>query len=294
VSSEAYESLPTEQVAAGGPDLDLLAPVEIARLLLDEERRAREAVAAALPAVGEACAAAVDALRAGGRIVYVGAGTSGRLGVLDASEMAPTFGAAPGTVVGLIAGGARALTESVEGAEDDAAAGARDLAELEPAACDCVIGITMSGTAAYVGGALGAARGRRVLITANPGAAIEADVRVVLDLGPEALAGSTRLKGGSATKAVLNMISTAAMAATGAVYGNLMVRVRPANRKLRDRAERLVARLGGVARDRAASLLVEAGDDVRVAVLMERCALDAAAARARLDQAGGSLREALG
>jgi len=286
-----YEDLPTERVDAAGPELDLLAPEEIARLLLREEGRARAAVEGALGAVADACAAATAALRAGGRILYVGAGTSGRLGVLDAAEMAPTFGAEPGRVVGLLAGGAPALTASVEGAEDDAEAGRRDLGPPSPR--DCVVGISMSGTAAYVRGALEAATGRRVLLTANPESALPADIRIVLDLGPELLAGSTRLKGGSATKAVLNMISTAAMAGTGAVYGNLMVRVRPVNRKLRDRAERLVARLAACPRDRAARLLRDGGDDVRVAVLMDARGLDRRAAEERLRACGGSLREAL-
>jgi N-acetylmuramic acid 6-phosphate etherase len=288
---QRYEEIPTEAIDPAGPALDLLSPREVARLLLREETRAHAAVGGAIDAIGAACEAAANALRAGGRLLYAGAGTSGRLGVLDAAEMAPTFGAEPGQVSARIAGGARALTESVEGAEDDAAAGARDLGATTDR--DCVVGITMSGTAAYVRGALEAANGARVLVTANPRSDLPAEIRVVLDLGPEALAGSTRLKGGSATKAVLNMISTAAMAASGAVYGNLMVRVRPVNRKLRDRAERLVERIAAVPRDRARELLREGGDDVRVAVLMARGAVRADA-EAALRKASGSLREALG
>jgi len=284
-----YEELPTERVDRDGPELDLLAPAEIARLLLREEGRARAAVEGALSAIGAACAAAAEALKSGGRLVYAGAGTSGRLGVLDAAEMAPTFGAEPGTVVALLAGGARAVTEAVEGAEDDPAAGRDALGE--PSKRDCVVGITMSGTAAFVRGVLERATGARVLLTANPASDLPAETRIVLDLGPELLAGSTRLKGGSATKAVLNMISTAAMAASGAVYKNLMVRVRPTNRKLRDRAERLVAHLTGS--DRAGALLRDAGDDVRVAVLMARAGLDREAAQATLAACGGSLRRAL-
>lgn len=287
---QGYEDLPTEAIDPSAPQLDLLPPREVARLLLREETRAHAAVAAAIDRIGEACDAAASSLRAGGRLLYVGAGTSGRLGVLDAAEMAPTFGADPGQVAARIAGGVRALTESVEGAEDDTGAGRRDLGETT--ALDCVVGITMSGTAAYVRGALEAARGTRVLLTANPRSEIPAAIRVVLDLGPEALAGSTRLKGGSATKAVLNMISTAAMAASGAVYGNLMVRVRPVNRKLRDRAERLVERIAAVPRERARDLLRAGGDDVRVAVLMARGA-KRPDAEAALRGARGSLREAL-
>jgi N-acetylmuramic acid 6-phosphate etherase len=290
-----YEQLPTERVDPEGAPLDLLKPAEIARLLHEEEGRAHQAVAGALGPIGEACTAAAEAMSAGGRLIYVGAGTSGRLGVLDASEMGPTFGAESDRVVALLAGAPRALTESVEGAEDDREAGGAAMRGLVPTRDDCAVGITMSGTAAYVGGALDSARvARRILITANPRSTIEADLRVVLDFGPEALAGSTRLKGGSATKAVLNMISTAAMAASGAVYANLMVRVRPTNRKLRDRAERLVVHLAALDRERAADLLRQGGDDVRVAVLMARCGLDAGAARERLASCGGSLRKALG
>jgi len=291
-----YGDLPTEQVDPQGPDLDLLPPREVARLLLAEERRGLDALERALEAVGRACEAAAWALRGGGRLFYAGAGTSGRLGVLDAAEMGPTFGAPPGRVVALLAGAPRALTESVEGAEDDAASGRAAMEELRPGTRDCALGITMSGTAAFVEGALAAAReagSRTMLLTANPRAPLAADLVIALDLGPEALAGSTRLKAGSATKAVLNMISTAAMAASGAVFGNLMVRVRPVNRKLRDRAERIVARLAAVERAAAARLLRAAGDDPAVAVVMARLGLDEAAARARLAACGGRLREAL-
>ncbi len=292
-----YGSLPTEAARATGPDLDLLAPAEIARLLLAEEAEAHAAVARAIGPVGRACEAAAAALRDGGRLFYAGAGTSGRLGVLDAAEVGPTFGAPPGVVVALLAGAPRAMTESVEGAEDDLEAGRAAMRAHAPRAPDCVVGITMSGTAAFVEGALdegGRGGAKRLLVTANAASAIRADLIVALDLGPELLAGSTRLKGGSATKAVLNMLSTAALATTGAVYGHRMVAVRPVNRKLRDRAERLVMELAPLDRDGAARLLAEAGDDVRVAVLMarRRCRRDEALERLR--RAGGSLRRALG
>ena len=284
-----YEELPTEQIRTDGPELDRLAPREIARLLLDEEAAAHRAVEGAIDDIGRACELAATAER----IIYAGAGTSGRLGILDASEMGPTFGAEPGRVVGLLAGAPEALTRSVEGAEDDREAG---FTAYEARPTDCVVGITMSGTAAYVNGVLSAAHGvgaKRVLLTANPDSAIAADVKVVLDFGPELLAGSTRLKGGSATKAVLNMISTAAMCASGAVFGNLMVAVRPTNRKLRARAERLVARIAEIDRERAADLLRQGGDDVRVAVLIARKGMLPGEAQALLKACGGSLREAL-
>jgi N-acetylmuramic acid 6-phosphate etherase len=290
-----YEDLPTESVAPEGPELDRLDPGEIARLLHREEVRAAGAVGGALASIGEVCRAAAEALRGGGRIVYAGAGTSGRLGVLDAAEMEPTFGAPPGTVVALLAGGPEAMVRSVEGAEDDEAAGRAAAEGLGLSGHDLVVGITMSGTAAWVGGVLDvaeAAGAATALVTASA-SRLRARHRMVLDLGPEALAGSTRLKGGSATKAVLNMISTAAMAASGAVYQNLMVRVRPTNKKLRDRAERIVMRVAEVDRVRAARALRDAGDEVAVAVLMQRLGLDRAAAEARLAECKGSLREAL-
>ena len=286
-----YSGLPTEQPHPDRPELDAMAPEAIARLLLREEQRALHAVDAALPEIATVCAWAADALRAGGRLIYAGAGTSGRLGVLDASEMGPTFGAEPGRVVALLAGAPEAMTEAIEGAEDDYDAGARAVTELEPTERDVVIGISMSGTAAFVIGALDTAVGNRALVTANPDA--DCEFKIVLGFGAEALAGSTRLKGGSATKTVLNMISTAAMAGSGAVYGPWMVRVRPTNRKLRDRAERMVATLAEVDHARAAELLRGAGDDVRVAVLMAKLDLDADTARQRLDAHGGRLREAL-
>jgi len=291
-----YGELPTERVDQGGVELDRLDPAEIARRLLTAEEEAVAAVRGCLDSIGEVCAAAAKALRRGGRIVYAGAGTSGRLGVLDAAEMGPTFGAEKGRVVALLAGAPNALTESVEGAEDDAAAGAAALQAIDPGPDDLVLGISMSGTAAYVRGVLDAAAragSTRAVLTANPSAPLHADLKIHMELGPEVLAGSTRLKGGSATKTVLNMISTAAMAGTGAVYRNLMVRVRPTNKKLRDRAERLVVGLGGVSRDDAAGLLRRAADDVSVAVLMARLHMDSTAARDHLAAAGGSLREAL-
>ena len=291
-----YEDLPTERIDPDGPDLDLLSPADVARLLLGEERRVLDALHASLDGIESACEAAASALRSKGRLIYAGAGTSGRLGVLDASEMVPTFGAPPGQVVALLAGAPDALTRAVEGAEDDFGAGARAAEDLRLGVNDCVVGITMSGTAAYVAAVLDVARGagaRRILLTANGDAAIAADIRIVIGLGPELLAGSTRLKGGSATKTVLNMISTAAMAASGAVYQNLMVRVRPTNRKLKDRAVRLVARLGEVDDADAPDLLARSGDAVPVAVLMARRGVERDEAERILLSCGGSLRRAL-
>ncbi len=293
----AYGDLPTESVDPGAPDLDLLDPAEIARRLHWTEVQAARGVEQALKPIGEVCRAGAAALAAGGRIVYAGAGTSGRLGVLDAAEMEPTFGVQAGRVVALLAGGPPAMTRSVEGAEDDQQAGRTEARGLSLGPPDLVVGISMSGTAAYVGGVLEAASEAgavTVLLTASASSPLRARLRIVLELGPELVAGSTRLKGGSATKAVLNMISTAAMAGSGAVYRNLMVRVRPTNRKLRDRAERIIMNVAEVPRERAAKLLNEAEDEVPVAIVMQRRGLSRAEAQRRLDDCGGSLREALG
>jgi N-acetylmuramic acid 6-phosphate etherase len=279
-----YDSLPTEQPHPDLPELDTMSAAAIARLLLDGERAATDAIAHALPAITVACEWATETLRDGGRIFYVGAGTSGRLGVLDAAEMGPTFGI-DDRVVGVIAGGPSAVTDAVEGAEDQPAA-------FESMQRDLVIGISMSGTARFVESALAASPGRTVLLTANADSAIAADHVIALPLGPEVLAGSTRLKGGSATKTVLNMISTAAMAGSGAVYGPWMVAVRPTNRKLRDRAERLVQTIAAVSREEAARLLLAADDHVRIAILMAH-GMDAESATNRLRAAGGRLRDAL-
>ena len=202
-----YSGLPTEQPHPDRPELDAMAPEAIARLLLREEQRALHAVDAALPEIATVCAWAADALRAGGRLIYAGAGTSGRLGVLDASEMGPTFGAEPGRVVGLLAGAPQAMTEAIEGAEDDYDAGALAVKELEPTERDVVIGISMSGTAAFVQGALDTAVGHRALVTANPDA--DCEFKIVLGFGAEALAGSTRLKGADVN--IVDLVARAAL-----------------------------------------------------------------------------------
>jgi N-acetylmuramic acid 6-phosphate etherase len=287
----SYDSIPTEQPHPDRPELDMMSAGDIAQLLLDGERVANDAVAHALPAIAVACEWATETLRNDGRIFYVGAGTSGRLGVMDAAEMGPTFGI-DDRIVGVIAGGPAAVTEAVEGAEDLPAEFQADKG-FQADKRDLVMGITMSGTARFVESALADTPARTILLTANAATTIAADHIIALPLGPEVLAGSTRLKGGSATKTVLNMISTAAMAGSGAVYGPWMVAMRPTNKKLRDRAERLVATIGEVSREEAARLLPVAEDNVRVAILMAR-GLDPENARNRLRAAHGSLRTALG
>ena len=248
-----YERLVTERVDPRSRDLDRLSPLGIARLMNRADRRAVLAVGRAAPAVGRAIELIVRALSRGGRLVFVGAGTSGRLGVIEAAECPPTFDTPPALVQAVIAGGRGAVFRSVEGAEDDASAGARQMRRRARAG-DVVVGIAASGVTPFVHGALGEARRRgaaTVLVTCNPDVPRRsARIVIALAVGPEVLAGSTRLKAGTATKLVLNTLTTGAFARLGKVYGNRMVDLRPRSAKLRARALQLVAELGGVGRGR--------------------------------------------
>lgn len=285
----------TEQANPDSVGLDLLSPAEAVDAMHEQDWAAVRAVGPAKPAIAALVAQAAGALRAGGRIFYVGAGTSGRLGVLDASECPPTFSAEPELVQGIIAGGERALREAVEGAEDDAEAGRADLLARGARAGDVVVGISANGGAPYVRGALTAARGVgavTAIVTCNPlrPDAFRPDHVVLLPTGPELLAGSTRLKAGTATKLALNMISTLTMVALGKVHDNLMVDVRVSNRKLALRAERLVARLTGLDVAAAAALLARAGGRVKLAAVMHHQGVSMERAAAMLGESGGFLR----
>ncbi len=279
-------------------NLDEKSPDAIARTMTMIETGAQVAVGQAKRSIGLAIEAASASLRAGGRIIYAGAGTSGRLGVLDASECPPTFGVAEDRVIGLIAGGDAALRHSIEGAEDDTAAAARDIDAISPRVGknDIVIGITASGTTPYAlaaidrGKALGA---RTALLACNPVPLDRADLVIALDTGPEVLPGSTRLKAGTATKLVLNQISTGAMAKAGYVFEGRMAGVRPMNKKLRQRCIRIIAELTKEDATRAEQRLDETGGSIRLAVLMARRGLPLDEARRRLDACQGVLREAL-
>jgi N-acetylmuramic acid 6-phosphate etherase len=233
------------------------------------DREAVRAVGRALPALAALAEKAAEALRAGGRLVYVGAGTSGRLGALDAAECPPTFGVAPGQVLALVAGGARALRRAVEGAEDDAGAGAAAVRRARIAAPDLVIGITASGTTRFVLAALREARrrgARTALLTSNPDARARVDHALILDTGPELVAGSTRMKAGTAAKMALGLLSTATFVRLGAVREGRMVSLAPTSEKLRGRAVRNVMALAGVGAGVARRLLEECGGSVREAV----------------------------
>lgn len=261
-----------------------------------EDSLVAPAVATQRKQLAEAISIAEQTFRAGGRLFYVGAGTSGRLGVLDASECPPTFGSDPEMVQGIIAGGLPALTRAQEGAEDVAGDGATALDERGVSALDFVVGIAASGTTPYVAAALHRARelGARTAIVAcsPPPATILADVDVaVLPLvGPELVTGSTRLKAGTATKLALNIITTGAFIRLGKTFGNLMVDLRATNAKLEDRSERILIEVCGVARERARELLDAAGGSVKKAIVMQALEIDQDAASRALDEAGGVIR----
>lgn len=279
-------------------DLDALTTIELVNRFNQQDTLVAQAVKATLPEVARAVDAAALALKAGGRIIYMGAGTSGRLGVLDASECPPTFGVPHGLVVGLIAGGPGALLKAVEGAEDNAQLGEDDLKALSLNSADLVVGLAASGRTPYVIGGLKYANVvgcTTVAVSCNPDSPIahEADIAISPVVGPEALTGSTRLKSGTAQKLVLNMISTGAMVKFGKVYQNLMVDMKATNIKLVDRACRMVVEATGVTRDVAESVLKQTDFDVKPAILMVLTGLDAPAARAKLTAHQGFLRAAL-
>ncbi|WP_233981315.1 N-acetylmuramic acid 6-phosphate etherase [Pectobacterium versatile] len=278
--------------------LDQLSTLEMMHAFNQEDRKVPEAIALVLPAIAEAVDLVAASLQEGGRLIYLGAGTSGRLGVLDASECPPTFGVPHGLVIGLIAGGPGALLKAVEGAEDDPALGEADLKALNLTAADMVVGLAASGRTPYVIGALRYAHDvgcRTAAISCNPHSPIAQEAQVAISpvVGPEALTGSTRLKSGTAQKLVLNMISTGAMVKLGKVYQNLMVDVKATNVKLLDRACRIVVEATGAEREQAQQALVQADNEVKPAILMLLANIDVAAARERLKQHNGYLREAL-
>jgi len=292
------ENLLTEQPNPASEGIDARPTLEILRIMNEEDRRVPEAVAAELPAIARAVEAIEAAFARGGRLFYSGAGTSGRLGVLDASECPPTFNVSPDLVQGVIAGGDPALRHSAEGVEDDPEAGAGDLAVRGFGSRDVLVGIAASGRTPYVLGAVRFARAAGAVTvgiscTPNSELARAVDIPITPLPGPEVVAGSTRLKAGTATKLVLNMLSTAAFIRRGYVYGNLMVNVQPSNVKLADRARRIVARACAVDYEKAGELLSAAGMDVRVAIVIGKTGVTPATAREWLEAAGGRVSEAL-
>jgi len=288
----------TEQANPRSTDLDTLPTSELVQLFCEEDRRPQEAVAAAAPALTAAVDAIAERLRQGGRLFYLGAGTSGRLGVLDAAECPPTFCSDPDLVQGVLAGGAPALLRSSEGLEDLLEAGREDLEARGFAAADALVGIAAGGTTPYVRGALEHARQLGALAIAMACVPAEqvpmpCDIDIRLLTGPELLTGSTRLKAGTATKMALNILSTGVMVRLGKVYGNRMVDVAVTNAKLEDRALRILEDLAAVQRDQGRELLSASGGSVKLALLMAQRGLSAAAARERLLACDGQLRQAL-
>jgi N-acetylmuramic acid 6-phosphate etherase len=298
-STPRYDRLATERPNRASRDLDRLSSLRIARLMNREDQRAVRAVGRALPAVARAVDLITAALARGGRLFFVGAGTSGRLGVLESAECPPTFGTRPSLVQVIMAGGRRSVFRSQEGAEDDARAATRAVARRVRSG-DVVVGVTASGVTPFVRAAL--ARAHRhgaatILVACNPARALGPTAGrpliIALRPGPEVLAGSTRLKAGTVTKLVLNMLTTASMVRLGRVYGNRMVDLQPRSRKLRQRAVGLVQELAGASRAAAGRALRSAGGSVRVAIVIARTGRSASEARRALREAGDSLRGVL-
>jgi N-acetylmuramic acid 6-phosphate etherase len=292
-AERSIDSRLTEQRNPRSSRIDQLSTSEIVDLINAEDRMVAEAVREERQEIAHAVDIIVECFNAGGRLIYIGAGTSGRLGVLDASEMPPTYGTDPELVQGIIAGGLEALVRAQEGAEDVPADGAREIDERAVGPRDFVLGIATSGTTPYVHGGLARARQRGArtgfLLCTYPSEQLLAthDVVIAPLVGPEVITGSTRMKAGTATKMVLNTLTTAAMVRTGKVYGNLMVDLKVTCEKLRDRGERILMETIGVERAQATDLLERSGGHVKTAIVMGRLDVDADAARARLREEGG-------
>src|SRR5712691_8079730 len=288
----------TEQRNPASKNLDRMTAREIVRLMNHEDRKVAVAVGRKSAAIAQAVDAIVGGIQKGGRLIYVGAGSSGRMGVLDAAECPPTFGTSPKLVQALIAGGKRAITRAVEGAEDSARNGERDLRAKKLTRNDVVVGIAASGTAPYVLGALKHAQRRgatTVAVTSNLRMPVGRLAKIVIapEGGPEVLTGSTRLKAGTSQKMVLNMLSTAVMARLGHVYENLMIDMMLTNEKLAERALRILAEASGKSVSAAEQALRAAGHDLRVALVMLKLRIGAGEAKKRLKGVRGDLRKAL-
>jgi N-acetylmuramic acid 6-phosphate etherase len=292
------DQLLTEQPNPASAGIDRLPTHDVLRIINAEDQKVAAAVEREIPAIARAVDAIVSTFENGGRLFYIGAGTSGRLGVLDASECPPTFSVPPEMVRGVIAGGEPALSHATETTEDDPAIGLRDLLAAGFTARDVLVGLAASGRTPYVLGAVAEARRLGAItvgISCTPDSELSRAVNIPISPipGPEIVAGSTRMKAGTAQKLVLNMLSTGAFIRLGYVYGNLMVNVQPKNTKLVDRARRIVAQAAGVGGERAAELLAASGDSVRVAILMGKASVTRAEAERRLAAAHGRISQAL-
>jgi N-acetylmuramic acid 6-phosphate etherase len=295
---EKLDQLLTEARNPATEKLDQLSTLDLLKTMHNADRDVFTAVEQELPNIAKAVDAIVERIDNGGRLFYIGAGTSGRLGVLDASECPPTYNTPPELVQGLIAGGDVALRKSVERAEDDPLQGQKDLEMHNFSAKDVLVGIAASGRTPYVLGGIDYARklgAATIGLSCVPGSQLaqRAEIAITPAVGPEVVTGSTRMKAGTATKLVLNMLSTGSLVRLGYVYGNLMVNVQPTNVKLRDRAARIISALTDLSQDKAAALLEDAGS-VKTAIVMQRLGLKRDEAEARLAQSKGRLRPALG
>jgi N-acetylmuramic acid 6-phosphate etherase len=289
---------PTEARNPASHQIDALGPLEIVRLINAEDAQVPEAVGREAEQIARAVEVIAERLRGGGRLIYIGAGTSGRLGVLDASECPPTFSTPPEMVVGLIAGGHGALTRAIEGAEDHPETAVADLQQIKFSAGDVLVGIATSGRTPYVIGGLRYAReigAFAIGLACNDGSALAdvADLMITPVVGPEVISGSTRMKAGTATKLVLNTLTTGAMVLLGKTYGNLMVDLKATNTKLVARTRRIVAELTGLTEAEAEEQLARCGGELKTAVVAHRRAISADAAREVLRLAGGQLRKAM-
>ncbi|MGZ3679039.1 MAG: N-acetylmuramic acid 6-phosphate etherase [Ktedonobacterales bacterium] len=294
----SFTQLKTEQSNPATADIDRMSPLEIVQAMNAEDAKVADAVARELPQIARAIEAIAGRLRDGGRLIYMGAGTSGRLGVLDAAECPPTFSVPPGLVVGCIAGGASAVTRAAEDSEDSAEAGETDARELDVSTHDVVVGIAASGRTPYVLGALDYAKRQGALTVglacnADTPMGRLADISIAPVVGPEVITGSTRLKAGTAQKMVLNMLSTGTMVLLGKTFGNLMVDVQATNAKLRRRAVEIVSRVTALDTAAAAELLHECGDEVKTAIVASKAGVTPTRAREQLAVSGGALRVAL-
>ena len=294
-----WQQLPTEAINPSSLNLDKLESTGIIDVMLGEDRKMLAAVARERERIALAVDIITEALVRGGRLFFVGAGTSGRLGVLESAEMPPTFGTSPDLVRAVMAGGRRAMFLNPEGVEDSYAGGVRAMHRLTPTKKDVVVGVSASGMTQFVRGGLSSARraGARILfVTCDPATELQTfvDLTIALGVGPEVITGSTRLKAGTATKLVLNMLTTAAMVRVGKTYGNLMVDVRATNEKLKDRARRIVTIVTGLDYEGADKLLRRAHWNVKAAIVMQKAGLPYTKALSRLRGADGVMREAIG
>lgn len=292
------KGMSTETRNQNSMNLDIMTPLEVVTVMNNEDARVPEAIKPELPNIAQCVTWAIESIEAGGRIIYMGAGTSGRLGVLDAVECPPTFGVAPEVVVGLIAGGEKAFVKAVEGAEDSRQLGHDDLVNINLEARDIVIGIAASGRTPYVLGGLAYAKEvgcHTVAISCNPGSAIGQAAELAIEVvpGPEVLTGSTRLKSGTCQKLILNMISTATMVGCGKAYQNLMVDVMQTNEKLVVRAQNIVMEATGCDRETAAEKIALANGNAKTAITMILADCGVEEARERLAKAKGHVREAI-